>query len=136
MFRARLFLSLALGLLGSFLLGLIQTATMKNTVASAYAAAATHAALYSTAPGASQGTELNGGSPAYARKALSWGSPSNGVIAASPVVFDVPSGATVAGGGVHSTATPGAGYLDGAALTSQPFSSQGTYTLTITFTAT
>lgn len=113
----------------------IQTATQKNTLASAYAAAATHAALYSTAPGASQGTELTGGSPAYARKALSWGSPTNGVISATAVVFDVASGSTVAGAGVHTAITAGT-YLDGASVTSQAFASQGTYTLTITYTQT
>lgn len=113
----------------------IQTATQKNTLASAYASAATHAALYTTAPGGSAGTEPSGGSPAYARKALSWGSPTNGVISASAVVFDVPSGTTVVGAGVHTAITAGT-YLDGGSVTSQAFASQGTYTLTVTYTQT
>lgn len=115
----------------------IQTATMKNTLANAYKAAATHAALYSTVPGASAGTEITGGAPAYARKALSaaWGSASNGVVTTTtPPVFDVPA-ATVAGAGVHDALTAG-NYLDGASVTSQVFASQGTYTLTLTYTQT
>jgi hypothetical protein len=112
----------------------IQTATQKNNLATAYGNAATHAALYTTAPGGSAGTEPSGGSPAYARKAISWSAPSNGVITAT-VVFDVPSGATIVGAGVHTAITAGT-YLDGGSVTSQAFSSQGTYTLTLTYTQT
>jgi hypothetical protein len=112
----------------------IQTATQKNNLATAYGNAATHAALYTTVPGASAGTEVTGGSPAYARKAITWGAPSNGVITAT-VTFDVPSGTTVAGAGVHTALTAGT-YLDGAAVTSQAFASQGTYALTLTYTQT
>lgn len=111
----------------------IQTVTQRNTLVDAYKAAATHVALYSTAPGASPGTELSGGSPAYARKVSNWGATSNSAATASPAAFDVPSGATVAGAGFHTALTAGT-YLDGASLTSQAFSSQGTYTVTLTYT--
>jgi len=111
----------------------IQTNTMKNTLASAYAGAATYADLYqTTGASSSAGTAISGGSPAYASKALSWGSPSAGIITTTATVFDVPSGATVAGFGVKTGS--GGTHLDGNALTSQAFASQGTYTLTITFT--
>jgi hypothetical protein len=113
----------------------IQTTTQKNTLATSYGTAATHGALYSTVPGASAGTELTGGSPAYARRALSWGAASGGVISVTPTAFDVASGATVAGAGVHTAITAGT-YLDGASVTSQSFSSQGTYALTLTYTQT
>ena len=112
----------------------IQTATQKNNLATAYGAAATHAALYTTAPGGTAGTEPSGGSPAYARKAISWGAPSNGVITGT-VTFDVPSGATIVGAGVHTAITAGT-YLDGGSVTSQAFASQGTYQLTLTYTQT
>lgn len=112
----------------------IQTATQKNNLATAYGTAATHAALYTTVPGGSAGTEVTGGSPAYARKAITWGAPSNGVITAT-VTFDVPAGTTVVGAGVHTALTAGT-YLDGAAVTSQAFATQGTYTLTLTYTQT
>jgi hypothetical protein len=47
----------------------------------------------------------------------------------------VPTGTTVAGAGVHTAITAGT-YLDGGAVTSQAFASQGTYTLTLTYTQT
>lgn len=112
----------------------IQTTTQKNTLATAYGAAATHAALYTTAPGGTAGTEVTGGSPAYARKAITWGSAAGGVITAT-VTFDVPTGTTVVGAGVHTAITAGT-YLDGGTVTSQAFSSQGTYALTLTYTQT
>ena len=112
----------------------IQTAAMKNILATEYGATALYAALYTTAPGATAGTEVTGGSPAYARKSITWGAPSNGVITAT-VTFDVPSGTTVVGAGVHSAVTAGT-YYDGASVTSQAFASQGTYQLTLTYTQT
>ena len=113
----------------------IQTATQKNNLTTAYCTIATHATLYTTVPGGTAGTEVTGGSPAYARKVLTWGAPTNGVITATAVVFDVPSGTTIAGAGVHTALTAGT-YLDGGAVTSQAFASQGTYTLTLTYTQT
>ena len=110
----------------------IQTTAMKNALASAYAAQATHGALYTTVPGAASGTEIVGGT--YARKPLAWGAPANGVITAT-AVFDVPTGVTIAGSGVHSAITAGA-YLDGGSLPSQPFNSPGTYTETFSYTQT
>ena len=112
----------------------IQTSAMKNVLATEYGATALYAALYTTAPGATAGTEVTGGSPAYARKSITWGAPSNGVITAN-VTFDVPSGTTVVGAGVHSAVTAGT-YYDGASVTSQAFASQGTYQLTLTYTQT
>lgn len=55
----------------------------------------THLSLHS-AFSAVGGNELSGGSPAYARRAVSYGAASAGVKATSAnVVFDVPAGATV-----------------------------------------
>lgn len=113
----------------------LQTASIKNDLADAYKAAATHAALFTTAgPYTAAGTEPSGGSPAYARKATSWSASANGVTSTT-VTFDVPSGTTVQGAGVFNAITAGT-YKDGAAVTSQAFASQGTYQLTLTFTAT
>lgn len=111
----------------------IQTSTMKNTLSDAYKGAATHGALTTTAPGGTTGTEVSGGSPAYARKALSWGSSTAGVVSATAAVFDVPASTTVVGFEVFSAITAGT-YLDGVGITSQTFASQGTYTITPTFT--
>lgn len=112
----------------------IATTAQKNNLATAYGAAATHAALFTADPG-STGTvvgEVTGGSPAYARKAITWGAPSGGVVTAQ-VTFDVPAGATVTHAGVCS-ASSGATLLDKAAVTSQAFATQGQYVLTLTFT--
>lgn len=110
----------------------IQTVAMKNILSDAYKAAATHGAVYTTAPGATAGTEPSGGSPAYARKALTWSASSGGVTSAT-ATFDIPSGATIVGIGLHSALTAGT-YYDGATITSQAFASQGTLTVTFTFT--
>jgi hypothetical protein len=110
----------------------IQTTTEKNSLANKYAADATHGAVYTTTPGSSAGTEPSGGSPAYARKALSWSSASSGVVSAT-ATFDIPSGATIVGIGLHTALTAGT-YLDGATITSQAFASQGTLTVTFTYT--
>jgi hypothetical protein len=110
----------------------LQTNAIKNALADRYGATALFAALFSTAPSGTPGTELSGGSPAYARKALTWSTAANGVVTAT-ATFDVPAGATVAGAGVYSAATGGT-YLDGIPLTSQAYASQGTYAVTLTFT--
>ena len=109
----------------------IQTTTKKNSMATAYGSDTAYGALFTTAGTSSPGTEVTGGSPAYARKALTWSAPTAGVITAS-ATFDVPA-CTVLGTGVFSAVTAGT-YLDGNAVTSVTFSGQDT--VTVTFTAT
>jgi len=112
----------------------VATAQQRENLAVAYAAAATHAALFTTQPsGSTPGTEVTGGSPAYARKAISWSQGAVDGQVTAQVVFDVPSGVTVRGAGLY-TAVTGGTYLDGVTVTDQAFASQGTYTLTLTFT--
>ena len=110
----------------------IQTAAMKNILSDAYKGAATYGAVYTTAPGGSAGTEPSGGSPAYARKSLSWSASSGGVTSAT-ATFDIPTGTTIVGAGVHSAVTAGT-YYDGGSVSSQAFASQGTYAVTFTYT--
>ena len=110
----------------------IQTVAMRSLLAEAYKVAATHAALYTTVPGGTAGTEVTGGSPAYARKALTWAGSASATRTAT-VTFDVPASTTVVGAGVHSAITAGT-YYDGVAVTSQAFASQGTYELSLTVT--
>lgn len=109
----------------------IKTSALKNTLATTYGSEAKFGAIYTTEPGSTAGSEPTGGTPAYARKALSWGPATNGVVTAT-AVFDVPAGATIVGFGVHSDATGGT-YLDGGTLTSQSFSSQGTLTVNFSY---
>lgn len=111
----------------------IQTAQGRENLATAYGSNATYGAIYTTAPSSSAGTEPSGGTPAYQRKALAWSAGTvDGVVTAS-ATFDVPAGSTIVGAGVH-TALTGGTYLDGGAVTSQGFASQGTYTVTYTYT--
>lgn len=75
-------------------------------------------------------TEPSGGSPAYARKAITWSAASSGSKAVSgTLVFDVPAGFTVKSVGLWSALTAGTlyGYFD---VTDEAFAGQGTYTLT------
>jgi hypothetical protein len=115
----------------------IATVDQRENVARAYGVSATHAALYTSAPsGSTPGTEVTTtGSPAYARKLITWANGGvDGSITAT-VTFDVPTGTTVRGAGVH-TALTGGTYLDGGTVPDQPYTSQGTYTLTLTHTQT
>lgn len=126
---------LQLALAGVFLAVMlaVQTATRKNLLAQAYATDSVSYALYSTAPGAAAGTELTGGTPAYARIVPTWGTASNGVVATNAMTFNVASGGSVAGFGTYNSS---AVYQDGGTLPTQTYASQGTYALTVTYTQT
>lgn len=110
----------------------IATTAEQNSLATKYAADAPYAALFTTAPsGSTPGTEVTGGSPAYARVALSWSAAASGKVTAS-VTFNVPTGVTVNGAGVYSAASGGT-YIDGGAVTPTTYNAQGTYTLSLSF---
>lgn len=116
----------------------IATLAQRNAMATAYGVAAPNGALFTADPGTSGSAtgEVSGGSPAYARKSMAWGAASASAISGSPT-FDVPTGTTVTffGVTVSSTATT-ADVRDKVAVTSQSFASQGTYTVTATYTQT
>ncbi|MGI5162609.1 phage tail fiber protein [Microbispora sp. CA-102843] len=104
------------------------TTAYLDAIAGAGRTAITHIGLVN-----GSGVELTGGS--YARKAITWTASSSGTIKPNAdLVFDVPSGATVAGWRGYSALTSGTNY-GGADLTSQSFSSAGTYTLLAASTA-
>ncbi len=109
----------------------VQTVAMRNKLATAYGANATYGALSTTAPSATAGTEVSGGS--YARIAAAWGTAASSAITATAMVFNVPASTTVVGFELYDAATAG-NYLDGASITSQTFASAGTYTITPTYT--
>lgn len=107
-----------------------------NSLATKFGTDAAYAALFTADPGLT-GTvvgEVSGGSPAYARKALTFGAPSGGVVVAT-ATFDVPAGTTVTYAGV-CTASTGSTLIGRNSVTSQSFATQGTYLLTVTFTET
>lgn len=80
----------------------------KNAMLDAGTARWTHASLHSASTGGTGANELTGGSPAYARKAITWGAAAAG--AASNTVamtFDVPPSTSVAYVGLWSALTAG-----------------------------
>jgi hypothetical protein len=94
-----------------------------NTALAAYGSGLiTHIALFNGA------TEITGGSPAYARKAVTWAGSGAVRSPSANLVFDVPAGATVTNWRGFTALTGGTDY-EGATLTSTTFSNQGTYTL-------
>ena len=93
-----------------------------NALRTAGAAAITHIGLVD-----GSGTELTGGT--YARKPVSWATPSDGLMRpTADLVFDVPAGATVAGWRGFTALTAGTNH-GGHTLTSESFGGAGTYTL-------
>jgi hypothetical protein len=116
----------------------IATLAQRNALATAYGVAAPNGALFSADPGTSGSVtgEITGGSPAYARKSMAWGAAAASAITGAPQ-FDVASGTTVTFFGVTVSATATTADLrDKVAVTSQNFASQGTYTVTATYTQT
>lgn len=113
----------------------VQTVTARNSLATAYSTSiGKYGALSTTAPGSSAGTEVSGGSPAYARIAPTWGTAaSSAITTTAALAFNVPASTTVVGFEFYDAATAG-NYLDGCSITSQTFASQGTYSVTPTYT--
>lgn len=100
--------------------------TALNVGADAIAGAITHVALHTST---SSGSEISGGSPAYARLAISWNSASSGnADSSNQPVFNVPGGVTIAYIGYWSAASGGTFYGT-SAITPETFGAQGTYEL-------
>lgn len=84
----------------------------------------THIGLTNTA-----GTELSGGTPAYARKAVTWTAASSGTVRPTAnLLFDIPAAGEVGGWRGYSALTAGTNY-GGATLTQETFAAQGQYNL-------
>jgi hypothetical protein len=100
------------------------------------AASATQFGLNTADPGTTGASEVTGGTPAYARVAITWGTPSAGTMlnATSALTVNVPASTTVVYWSSWNTATISGttGYVMGGALSaSQLFSTQGTFTVAI-----
>jgi hypothetical protein len=104
-------------------------AAYRNAIATHGASIATHIGLVDDT-----GTELTGGSPAYARKAVTWTTASDGTIAVSAnLTFDIPASTNVSGWRAFSALTSGTDY-GGASLTQETYAAQGQYVLLATLT--
>lgn len=102
----------------------------KNVMLDALAGVAVFASLHTADPGATGTNEVTGGSPAYARKAITWNAAASGALDDSNApVFDVPAGTTITHVGLWSASSAGTFYgsFD---ITDETFGAQGTYTLT------
>lgn len=115
----------------------IAVLAQRQALASHYGTQAPNGALFTADPGTSGSAtgEVTGGSPAYTRKAMSWSAPNASAAITGSPVFDVASGVTVTHFGVTvSDVENTADVRDVVAVTSQAFASQGTYTVTATYT--
>lgn len=100
------------------------TSAALNAGADAIAALAGYVSLHTADPTTVGDNEVSGGSPAYARKAVTWGAASAGDKVGSQVTFDVPAGTFTHAG--YWTASTGGTFLGGNALnTSQTLGTQG-----------
>ena len=96
----------------------------RNAIADHGASLITHIGLVD-----GTGTELTGGDPAYARKAVTWTSASGGTIRPdADLTFDIPEDTTVGGWRGYSASTEGTDY-GGKALAQETYTNQGTYNL-------
>lgn len=112
----------------------ISTNALKETLSTSYGTAAAYMSLHSADPGTTGTSEISGGSPAYARKPVTWTpGTSDGVNTATAVVFDLPPGTAVTHVGVWSAVTGGT-FLDKAAMSVSSQASQATVTVNASFT--
>jgi hypothetical protein len=104
--------------------------TAKNLMLDALGAVAVYASLHTDVIGSGSTGEVTGGSPAYARKSITWNAAATSNLDnnANPV-FDVPAGTTVRRVGLFSAVTAGTYYGD-VEVTDEVFAGQGTYTVT------
>jgi hypothetical protein len=101
----------------------------KNEMLDALGALITHAGLHTAQPSTGTPNEVTGGSPAYARKAITWGAAGSGTMDSSNApVFDVPADTTVTHVGFWS-ASSGGTLLAWHDAVDEVFGAQGTYTL-------
>lgn len=96
------------------------TPYMRNILATAFAAEASHCSLHDDDPGDTGDNELAG-----ARQALTWGSASAGAVTAGAVAFAVPAATTVAYLGFWD-ASSGGNFLESKAV-NVAFVNAGTY---------
>ena len=104
--------------------------TAKNYMLDQLGNVALWASLHTANPGSTGAGEVTGGTPAYARKGLTWNSAAAGSKTLSDTpTFDVPAATTVVAVGIWSAATAGT-YYGYVSVTNETFAAQGTYQIT------
>jgi len=93
---------------------------------------AAYASLHTADPGTGGTSEVTGGSPAYARQAITWNTPgtSSMTMAATLPVFNVPASTTISYLGYWSLVSGGTFYGSRALSSPETFGGQGTYSIT------
>lgn len=107
--------------------------TARNLMVDALAAVAVRYALHTGDPGGANSatSEVTGGSPAYARKAVAWNTAASGEATQNgDVVFDVPASTTVSWVSCWNSA--GTVRYFKKDVTDEVFGAQGTYTVLAT----
>ncbi len=105
-----------------------------ESLAGSYAALATHASLHTADPGTTGTSEVTGGSPAYARIALTWTAGGSDGIYTTSATFNLPASTAVTHVGLWSALTGGS-FRDKTACAISS-GSQRTVTVNITTTVT
>ncbi len=101
-----------------------------NLMLDALGATVDFLSLHTDAVGGGSANEVSGGSPAYARKSVTWNAASSGNLDNSNTsVFDVPAGTTIRRVGFFDAVSAGTYYGD-ADITDETYGAQGTYTVT------
>jgi hypothetical protein len=109
-------------------MGTFSTAA-KNTMVDAERTDCAYASLHDGDPGATGANEISGGSPAYARKSVTFNASASGSSALdSDVTFDVPASTTVQYVGYWDALTNG-NFQGSDAVTNETFNNQGQYKL-------
>ena len=89
--------------------------------------------IHSATPGTTGASEISGGSPAYARVAVTWNAASGGAVTNSnALTINFPASATAAYFGIWSASTAGTYYIGGALNGGTPIvngATQGTLTI-------
>lgn len=102
----------------------------KHLMLDGFGTTAVFVSLHTADPATAGTGEVTGGTPAYARKSISWaaaatGSKSNN----TSIIFDVPAATTINHLGYWSAVTAGTFYGSRVLDTAQTFATQGTYTI-------
>jgi hypothetical protein len=108
----------------------IATNVQKETLAQAYAGAATHASLHTTAPGTTGAGELV--AAGYARQPITWTAGASDGIVTCTVTFTVAADTNITHVGLW-TALTGGTFLD-SVTSAVSFVTDGQYVVTLTFT--
>lgn len=99
-----------------------------NSLATHGAGLITHIGLFD-----SSGKELTGGTPAYARKPITWTAPVNGVVRPTvDLVFSIPANSTVASWQGFNALTAGTSYGGSTFASTETYANQGEFKLTAT----